>query len=66
MDQVLEARKRSIHSFLSKNQLPRPCTAWPMHIMLEKSILDNIWIKILFLFPITCSVGPEVVLGERE
>ena len=66
MDQVLEARKGSILLFLSKNQLLRPDTAWPMQIMVEKSIFDNIWIKILFHFPLTCSVGPEVVLGEPE
>ena len=35
-DKVLEARKGSIQSDLSKNQLPRPCTIWPMHFMVEK------------------------------
>ena len=32
----------------------------------EKSILDNILIKILFLSPQTCAVGPRVVLGKPE
>ena len=40
--------------------------AWSMHIMVEKSILDNILIKILFLSPQTCAVGPGVVLGKPE
>ena len=58
--------KGSIQFVLSENELPRPCTIWPMHFMVEKLILDKLWETILLLFPPTCSVGPEVVLGQPE
>ena len=59
--------QEEVNSFISfKKSTPKTLYSMAKENHAKKSILDKIWIKILFLFPITCSVGPEAVLGELE
>ena len=37
-----------------------------MRLMMNKFILDDILKKIILQFPLTCSFGPELDLGEPE